>query len=64
VDIHSKPGYDPCELFFGGWLPPKTSLDASRVKGSHGRPGTIAWASTAAHVGGETFCALAASIFG
>ena len=48
VDIHSKPGFDPCELFFG-WPPLGTSLDTSRVRGSHGRitPGRdIAWAST------------------
>lgn len=45
VDIHNKPGFDPCELFFG-WPPPSVSSDTSRVKGSHGRtgPGTaIAW---------------------
>jgi predicted AlkP superfamily pyrophosphatase or phosphodiesterase len=37
VDIHRKPGYDPVELFIGQ----KTRsipLDASLVKGSHGRP--------------------------
>jgi hypothetical protein len=37
VDIHRKPGYDPVELFFD----PRTKsipLDASLVKGSHGRP--------------------------
>jgi predicted AlkP superfamily pyrophosphatase or phosphodiesterase len=36
VDIHRKPGYDPVELFFD----PKTRsipLDASLVRGSHGR---------------------------
>jgi len=39
VDIHNKPGFDPCELFFG-WPPPfATSTDASRIKGSHGRVG-------------------------
>ena len=48
VDIHSKPGFDPCELFFG-WPPLGTSLDTSRIRGSHGRTGPgrqIAWAST------------------
>jgi len=49
VDIHSKPGFDPCELFFG-WPPPfAVSTDATRVKGSHGRIGKgreIAWAAT------------------
>ena len=46
VDIHQKPGYDPCELFFG-FPPIKTSTDASRIRGSHGRAGNpAAWAST------------------
>jgi hypothetical protein len=46
VDIHSKPGYDPCELFFG-WPPGSVSLDTDRVRGSHGRIGqgrAVAWA--------------------
>nr|MDQ3718088.1 alkaline phosphatase family protein [Thermoproteota archaeon] len=37
VDIHRKPGYDPVELF----IDHKTKsipLDASLIKGSHGRP--------------------------
>ncbi|ADD04360.1 E-NPP family protein [Natrialba magadii ATCC 43099] len=35
MDIHDKPGFDPCELFFGeeGMV----SLDPSTVSGSHGR---------------------------
>ena len=46
VDIHNKPGYDPCELFFG-WPPPSVSMDATRIRGSHGRPGeSVAWASS------------------
>lgn len=49
VDIHNKPGFDPCELFFG-WPPPfAISTDATRVRGSHGRIGTgreIAWAAS------------------
>ncbi len=36
VDIHNKPGYDPCELFFG-WPPPNVSQDPSRIRGTHGR---------------------------
>jgi len=49
VDIHNKPGYDPCELFWGGWPPFFTSQDCSRIKGTHGRAGAdrmSAWAST------------------
>lgn len=49
VDIHNKPGYDPCELFFG-WPPGAISRDTSRVRGTHGRVGgglNVAWASSA-----------------
>jgi predicted AlkP superfamily pyrophosphatase or phosphodiesterase len=46
VDIHNKPGYDPCELFFG-WPPPSISMNTAKIKGSHGRPGApVAWTST------------------
>ena len=48
VDIHNKPGYDPCELFFG-WIPWRVSTDATRVKGSHGKVGAgrqVAWAAS------------------
>ena len=38
IDIHNKPGFDPCELFFG-WPPMSVSQDTSRVGGSHGRTG-------------------------
>jgi predicted AlkP superfamily pyrophosphatase or phosphodiesterase len=38
VDIHNKPGYDPCELFFGR-TPFSVSVDTSRIKGTHGRVG-------------------------
>ncbi|MDP6637371.1 MAG: alkaline phosphatase family protein [Phycisphaerae bacterium] len=48
VDIHNKPGFDPCELFFG-WPPMSISQDSSRIGGSHGAfgPGRqVAWASS------------------
>jgi len=48
VDIHNKPGYDPCELFWG-WPPGSVGQDPSRIRGSHGRIGPdrrAAWAST------------------
>lgn len=38
VDIHNKPGYDPCELFLG-WPPGTVSRDPLRIQGSHGRVG-------------------------
>lgn len=38
VDIHSKPGFDPRELFWG-WPPGCVSLDTGRVGGTHGRTG-------------------------
>ena len=62
IDIHNKPGYDPCELFFGGFFPPKTCQDATRIKGTHGRPSTIAWASTDARVSGDSMRALASRV--
>jgi predicted AlkP superfamily pyrophosphatase or phosphodiesterase len=48
VDIHNKPGYDPCELFWG-WPPGSVSQNPDRLRGSHGRTGKdrqIAWCST------------------
>lgn len=48
VDIHNKPGYDPCELFFG-WPPGTISRDVSRIRGTHGRgdvPQFAAWSSS------------------
>ncbi|OVE76159.1 hypothetical protein BVX97_01855 [bacterium E08(2017)] len=48
VDIHNKPGFDPCELFTGNFFW-QTSLDATRVGGSHGRVGPgreVCWTST------------------
>ena len=35
VDIHNKPGYDPCELFWGFW-PFSVSTNPARISGSHG----------------------------
>ncbi len=48
IDIHRKPGYDPCEMFFS-LFPPGVSQDTGRIHGSHGRAGrTVAWGSDAA----------------
>lgn len=45
IDIHNKPGYDPCELFLG-WPPGRVSKNTARIRGSHGRTDRpIAWAS-------------------
>ena len=48
VDIHNKPGYDPCELFFG-WPPISVSQNTARVGGTHGRAdedSAVAWATS------------------
>jgi hypothetical protein len=48
IDIHNKPGYDPCELF-AGFPPTRISTDPLRVRGTHGRAGPtrdVAWATT------------------
>lgn len=53
VDIHNKPGFDPCELFFG-WPPISVSQDTSRIKGSHGTSGKgreAAWTTTCQFAG-------------
>ncbi len=39
VDIHNKPGYDPCELYFGR-TPFTTSQNTTKIRGTHGRNGT------------------------
>ncbi|MDA3873443.1 MAG: alkaline phosphatase family protein [Kiritimatiellae bacterium] len=48
VDIHNKPGFDVCELFFGRF-PWQVSQDTGKVGGCHGAPGPdsrTAWACT------------------
>ncbi len=48
VDIHNKPGFDPCELFLG-WPPLSIGRDPARVGGSHGAVDAnhpAAWAAT------------------
>lgn len=45
VDIHNKPGFDACELFFGRF-PWQVSQDTGKVGGCHGHGGQTAWAST------------------
>lgn len=66
VDIHNKPGYDPCELFFGRF-PWQTGQDAGRIKGSHGRTGAgreVAWAATFEMGRPTTLIELAAGVRG
>lgn len=56
VDIHNKPGFDPCELFWG-WPPGSVALNDKRVGGTHGRTGfgrEIAWATTCPEIEGMT----------
>lgn len=45
IDIHNKPGFDPCELFFG-WPFPSVSQDTRKVRGTHGRMCDVAWATS------------------
>lgn len=46
VDIHNKPGFDPCELYFGR-SPFSISTDPKRIGGTHGRPDApIGYATT------------------
>jgi hypothetical protein len=58
VDIHNKPGFDPCELFFGK-TPFSCSTDVTKVRGTHGRIDLpIAYATTI-DLRGETLQAIA-----
>ncbi len=62
IDIHNKPGYDPCELFFGKLFPPGTCQDLSRIRGTHGRTSEVAYASTL-QLSVDDFTALASRLF-
>ena len=64
IDIHNKPGFDPCELFFdrGFGLHPRTCQDQSRVRGTHGRARDVAVASTGPALPGDSFREAAASL--
>ncbi|MGI5869810.1 MAG: alkaline phosphatase family protein [Kiritimatiellia bacterium] len=66
VDIHSKPGYDPAELFFGfNRRRLGTSLDPARLRGTHGRRADIAFGGSAplpALPAAPTFLSLAAAL--
>ena len=53
VDIHNKPGYDPCELFFGT-LPLWVSTDTNKIKGSHGIVGDQPQTVYAENIGFES----------
>ena len=46
IDIHSKPGFDPLELFSAIWPPKSISQDTELLQGTFGRPGRIIHAST------------------
>ena len=60
VDIHNKPGYDPCELFWG-WPPGSISTNPAKINGTHGRIGSqrkIAWSSTLSALADNEICSL------
>lgn len=64
VDIHNKPGYDPCELFWG-WPPGSVSKDPSKIGGSHGLTGPnrrTCWASTFIKSEPDTIVGLAEAV--
>jgi len=47
VDIHSKPGFDPCELFLELWPPMSITTDTSKIKGTHGLNNeSVFWGAT------------------
>ena len=47
VDIHNKPGFDPCELFMSLWPPMSISQNTSKIRGTHGATGNkVLWATS------------------
>lgn len=47
VDIHNKPGFDPCELFLSLWPPMSITMNTDKIKGTHGAMGhNTLWATT------------------
>ena len=66
VDIHNKPGFDPCELFLG-WPPGSISRNPARVKGSHGRTGPgreAAWACAGIEIEANSLADLGNAVMG
>lgn len=61
VDIHNKPGFDPCELFFGK-NPFRCATDARKVRGTHGRDDAPVAYATTLPISPETFQSLASCI--
>ena len=64
VDIHNKPGFDPCELFFGR-NPFHVSMDTTRVRGTHGRAddaGCATAVATSLPIRADTLPALAQAL--
>jgi predicted AlkP superfamily pyrophosphatase or phosphodiesterase len=54
VDIHNKPGFDPCELFASLWPPMSISTDPSRVGGTHGLTDSKVLLATTLDLGAPT----------
>ena len=61
VDIHSKPGFDPCELFFGR-TPMTCSTDPTRIRGTHGHADLPVVFCTDTGISAESTEALGAAI--
>lgn len=61
VDIHNKPGFDPCELFFGR-TPFQSSTDATRIRGTHGRNDAPVALATTLNIEAPTLQLIAESI--
>jgi predicted AlkP superfamily pyrophosphatase or phosphodiesterase len=61
VDIHNKPGFDPCELFFGR-TPFSSSMRAERIRGTHGRVDAPIAMATDLPIEPKTFLACAKAL--
>ena len=61
VDIHNKPGFDPCELFFGK-TPFQCSTRPEHIRGTHGRNNLPVACASTLNCPADTLQGLAASI--
>lgn len=63
IDIHNKPGFDPCELFFDRSLRIAVCQDCTRIGGTHGRNRPVAVASSNAALRGDSLLSIAKRLF-
>ncbi len=59
IDIHNKPGFDPCELFLDRSFRIAVCQDCTRIGGTHGRNRPVAVASSNPGLRGDSLVSIA-----